>query len=265
MLEWFNHYDYKIFNFLSSVDIGKLFHKAKQNRIYQDVVDQIQTVILEGQILPGERLPPERELCEMFQTSRGTLREALRILEQKGLIEIRLGSNGGAYVKDANAELMAENLAMLIRSHNISLEHLAEFREGVEGTVTALAAKRTTASDNKKLTLLIDEAAKNCERGMKGWSAFVQVDEKIHTEIARIAGNPLYIFVLHSVHDNIHRYYDKFLTVGETEMEENFQDLQLIVQAIADRDGDRAQELAVKHVRRFSTYMEMKKREKPES
>jgi len=244
--------------------MGKLFHKAKQNRIYQDVVEQIQTVILEGQISPGDKLPPERVLCEMFQTSRGTLREALRILEQKSLIEIRLGISGGAYVKDANAELMAENLAMLIRSHNISLEHLAEFREGVEGTVAALAAKRSTAADNKKLAVLIDEAAQNCEMGMAGWNSFVQVDEKIHTEIARIAGNPLYTFVLHSIHDNIHRYYDKFLIVGEIEMEENFQDLQLIVEAIASQNVERAQQLAVAHVRRFSRYMEMKKRQSPE-
>lgn len=242
----------------------KLFHKAKQNRIFQDVVEQVQAAILDGQLSAGDRLAPERELCEMFKTSRGTLREALRILEQKGLVEIRLGINGGAYVKDANAELMAENLAMLIRSHNVSLEHLAEFREGVEGTVAGLAAGRSTAADDKKLTLLIDEAAQNREKGMAGWNRFVQVDEKIHTEIARIAGNPLYTFVLQSIHANIHRYYDKFLTVGETEMEENFQDLRLIVEAIAGRDKDTASRMAVKHVRRFSRYMEAKKRRNPE-
>ncbi len=244
--------------------MGKLFQKAKQNRIYQDVVEQIQSAILEGQISPGERLPSERELCDMFQTSRGTLREALRILEQKSLIEIRLGTSGGAYVKDANAELMAENLAMLIRSQNISLEHLAEFREGVEGIVAGLAAARSTAADNKKLAQLVDEAAQECERGLAGWNSFVQVDEKIHTEIARIAGNPLYNFVLHSVHANIHRYYDKFLSVSEIEMEENFQDLQLIVEAIASQESDRARQLAIQHVRRFTRYMEKKKRQQPE-
>ena len=176
--------------------MDKLFHKAKQNRIFQDIVDQIQTAILDGDLAAGDKLAPERELVEMFQTSRGTLREALRILEQKGLIEIRLGITGGAYVKDANAELMAENLAMLIRSHDISLEHLAEFREGVEGTVAGLAAKRSTTADKQKLLNLIREAEKICVKGTAFWSDFVQVDEKIHTEIARIAGNPLYSFVL---------------------------------------------------------------------
>ncbi len=239
----------------------KLFHKAKQNRIFQDVVGQIESAILEGQLSPGDKLPAERELGDMFQTSRGTLREALRILEQKGLIAIRLGINGGAYVKDANADLMTDNLAMLIRSHTISLEHLAEFRENVEGAVTGLAALRSSDSDNNKLLLLINEAEEECEKGLDSWNDFVQVDEKIHTEIARIAGNPLYTFVLHSIHQNIYRYYDKFLAVGKTEMDENIQDLRLMVEAIVNTDPDIASRMAVEHVRRFSKYMENRKRQ----
>ena len=241
--------------------MDKLFHKAKQNRIFQDIVEQIQTAILTGKLSAGDKLAPERELSDLFQTSRGTLREALRILEQKGLIEIRLGINGGAYVKDANADLMAENLAMLIRSHDVSLAHLAEFREGVEGTVAGLAARRSTSADNKKLSVLIEAAAQIREKGMAAWSDFVQLDEKIHTEIARIAGNPLYTFILQSVHENIHRYYNKFLAVGETELEENYQDLCHMVKAIIDKDHAAASLIAVEHVRRFSSYMEMKKRQ----
>ncbi len=236
------------------------FKKAKQNRIFQDVVDQIQVAILDGQVSAGERLPSERDLCEMFQTSRGTLREALRILEQKSLIEIRLGVNGGAYVKDANAELMAENLAMLIQSQNISLSHLAEFREGIEGTVASLAAQRASAADTERLNLLLSKADGFRRLGTGGWDDFVRIDEKIHTEIARIAGNPLYSFILHSVHDNIHRYYDKFLSVGDEEMEENYQDLCLIIEAIRDGEDELASSRAIEHVQRFSSYMQHKKR-----
>jgi DNA-binding FadR family transcriptional regulator len=68
-----------------------MFKRAKQNRVFQDVVDQIQDAILSGKLPPGSKLPAERDLKEMFNTSRGTLREALRVLEQKGLIEIKLG------------------------------------------------------------------------------------------------------------------------------------------------------------------------------
>ena len=87
--------------------MSALFRKAKQSRIFQDVVDQIQGAILDGQIKPGDKLPAERELGEMLGTSRGTLREALRVLEQKGLIEIRLGVGGGAIVKDPSDERIA--------------------------------------------------------------------------------------------------------------------------------------------------------------
>ena len=79
--------------------MNQLFRAAKQNRIFQDVVEQIQEAIIEGHLKVGDRLPPERELKEMLQTSRSTLREALRVLEQKGLIEIKLGMGGGAVVK----------------------------------------------------------------------------------------------------------------------------------------------------------------------
>lgn len=241
--------------------MSKYFQKARRDRAFQDIVEQIQAIILEGGISAGEQLPAEEELCRRFHADGETIHEVLHILEQKSLIEVVPGADGGVFVKDANAELMAENLAMLIRSHNVSLEHLAEFREGVEGTVTGLAAMRSTATDNKKLANLIDEAAGCCERGVAGWGSFVQVDERVHMEIAIIAGNPLYTFVLHSVHDNIHRYYDKYLIIGEIEMEENFQDLQLIVAAIADNDAETAEKLAVEHVRRFSRYMAMKKRQ----
>jgi DNA-binding FadR family transcriptional regulator len=236
------------------------FKKAKQNRIFQDVVDQIQVEILDGRIAPGERLPAERELCEMFQTSRGTLREALRILEQKSLIDIRLGVNGGAYVKDANGELMAENLAMLIRSQTISLAHLAEFREGVEGSVAGLAAQRALSADIKILYSFLAKADHFRNSGTDGWNNFVRIDEKIHTEIARIAGNPLYVFILNSVHDNIQRYYDKFLSVGKEEMEENYRDLRLIIEAIKNAEVELASSRAIRHVRKFSRYMEQKKR-----
>lgn len=236
------------------------FRKAKQNRIYQDVVDQIQTSILDGKITPGSKLPPERDLCELFQTSRGTLREALRILEQKNLIEIRLGVNGGAYIRNPNSELMAENLAMLIRSNEVSLDHLEEFREGIEGDVASLAAQRATAADMEGMQALLTEAKGLCDQGLTRWPDFVRLDERIHMAIARVAGNPLYDFVLRSVHDNIQRYYDTFLSVSEQEMAENYEDLRLLIAAIQEHQAEKAWAMAREHVRRFSAYMRDKRR-----
>lgn len=237
-----------------------IFQKAQPKRVFQDVVGQIQEAILNGEIPIGDRLPPERELCEMFAASRGTLREALRILEQKGLIEIRLGSSGGAYVRGANAELMAESLDMLIHSSEISLLHLAEFREGVEGTVCALAAKRASEEDCKKLSDLLAQATACFEKGIEEWENFVRVDEKIHMIMADIAENPLYAVVLRSVHDNIHRYYDKFLQAGPNEFEENYKDLKQIIAAVIAHDEDAAKAAACDHIQRFNEHMKKKER-----
>ncbi len=232
------------------------FRKARQSRIFQDVVEQVQDAILEGRLQTGQRLPAERELGEMFGTSRGTLREALRVLEQKGLIEIRLGVGGGAVVKGANADAFSDNLTMLLRSETVSLKHLAEFREDVEATATGLAARRARKGDIARLRSLLDQARRHRDAGLEEWDAFVGVDEKMHMALARIARNPLYAFILQTIHDNIHRYYERFLTAGEEELWENYQDLSDIVDAVEAGDADRAKRSAREHVRRFERYME---------
>jgi GntR family transcriptional regulator, transcriptional repressor for pyruvate dehydrogenase complex len=241
-------------------NMAQLFRKAKQNRIFQDVVEQIQDAILDGKIEPGEKLPSERELGEMLGTSRGTLREALRILEQKGLIEIRLGVNGGAIIKETNWEQMSETLALLIRSQSVSLEHLSEFRQGVEGIVASLAAERASAEDIAELNDLMGEVESFYNKGISHWNSFVRADEKIHIALARISGNPLYRFVIGTIHDNIHRYYDKFLSGGETELEDNYQDLVELVNAISNRQVNEAGLLAREHVRRFNRHMDKKRK-----
>lgn len=231
------------------------FRAAKKNRIFQDVVGQIQEAILHRELKPGDMLPSERELKETFETSRGTLREALRVLEQKGLIEIRVGAGGGAVVVDAPATPLSESLDLLIRLQKISLDHLAEFREGVEGTVAALAAERATPADLEQLEDLLREARKQVEGGPAQWDAFVKADKQTHQALAQIAGNPLYILIHQMVHENIHRYYDRLLSVDADRMAQNYRDLSDIVAAVRSGDADGARAAAQRHVRRFGDYM----------
>ena len=209
-----------------------LFRAARQNRIFQDVVEQIQEAIIDGQLKVGDRLPAERDLKEMLQTSRSTLREALRVLEQKGLIEIKLGMGGGAVVKTVSSDLVAESLDLLIRSHQVSLRHIAEFRERVEGDVVVLATSRMKASDTRNLKTLLDEARKCVDRGAEAVSDFLTADQNIHLYFAKITGNPIYISILKTIHENIRRYYDEFLIMEESEMSENLQDLENVVAAM---------------------------------
>jgi DNA-binding FadR family transcriptional regulator len=232
-----------------------LFREAKQNRIFQDVVEQIQEAIISGRLQKGDRLPAERELKEMLKTSRSTLREALRVLEHKGLIEIKLGMGGGAIVRNASIDQVSESLDLLIRSQQVSLNHLAEFRERVEGDVAALAATRITKKDIRLLEDLLRQAQDCVDSGVEFVAEFIEVDRKIHMAFARITGNPVYISIHRTIHNNINRYFERYLLMEDLEMKENFRDLKALVRAVAQKDAELARSIAQTHVRHFNNHM----------
>lgn len=237
-----------------------MFQTAKQTKVFQDVVEQIQEAILDGRLTAGQTLPAERELKETFNISRGTLREALRVLEHKGLIEIKLGVGGGSVVKAVDTDQISESLGLLIRSQKVSLNHLAQFREDVEGIVAAHAAENHVAEDIQTLKDLLVNAHGCLKKGISQRNAFIAIDKQIHMTMARITGNPVYISVLHSIHDNIHRYYDRFLSMDEPELEENYNDLRDLVAAIENTDAELACRIAKQHVQRFNQYMQKKEK-----
>lgn len=238
-----------------------MFQAAKQTKIFQDVVEQIQEAILDGRLKAGDTLPAERELKEMFNISRGTLREALRVLEQKGLIKIKLGVGGGSVVKAVDTDQISESLGLLIRSQKVSLNHLAEFREDVEGIVAANAARSSTDEHIQDLKNLLAEARKCVEQGSSRRNEFIEIDKQIHMNLAEIAGNPIYTSILHSIHENIHRYYDRFLSMEERELRENYQDLCNIVRAAEAGNAEEACRFAQEHVQRFNRYMKLRERD----
>ncbi|GFO54875.1 GntR family transcriptional regulator [Geomonas sp. Red276] len=236
-----------------------MFRQAKQSRVYQDVVEQIQEAIVTGKLKTGDQLPAERDLKERFQVSRGTLREALRVLEQKGLIEIRTGVAGGSIVKGVGTEQVSASLGLLIRYKKVSLQNLAEFRIGLEGDIAALAARRADADDVAKLKTLLAAAAEHLAQGPDHWDSFITTDEQIHLKIAETTRNPLFISVLESLSWNIHTYYESFLPKDEELMRENHQDMVQLIAAIEGKDSEEARRIAREHVRRFSAYMEKQK------
>ncbi|MCD4722962.1 MAG: FadR family transcriptional regulator [Desulfobacula sp.] len=233
-----------------------MFKKAKQSRVFQDVVEQIQDAIINGKLEPGTKLPPERELKDRFNTSRGTLREALRVLEQKGLIEIKLGVTGGAIVKRIDAEPIVESLALLIRSGGVSLEHLAEFRIKIEGSLVELAATRATKKDIEKLESIYNQAKAFFEKN--DWENFLKTDEKAHTYIGTMTRNPVFQFVQKSIHDNIHQYYEEYLPMNKQRTLENLTDFEKIIDAMKANDAKTASEIMMDHVKRFSDKMQEK-------
>ncbi len=237
-----------------------MFKRAKQSRVFQDVVEQIQNAIVSGKLEPGSKLPAERELKDMFDTSRGTLREALRVLEQKGLIEIKLGVSGGAIVKRINTEVMAESLALLIRSGQVSLEHLAEFRIKTEGSLVELAVQRAAPKDIRELEKLFKRAKACYEKN--DWENFLKMDEKMHTHIGTMTQNPVFQFVQKTIHDNIHLYYSEYLPMDRDRTLENLTDFEKLIEAMKKGDARTASEIIVDHVKRFNDKMLEQNRKK---
>ena len=231
-----------------------MFKRAKQSRVFQDVVEQIQDAILSGKLEPGSKLPAERELKDMFNTSRGTLREALRVLEQKGLIEIKLGVAGGAIVKNIDADPIMESLALLIRSGAVSLEHLAEFRIKIEGSLMELATDRATPEDLDQLESLCTQARTYYEN--EDWENFLKTDEAMHSFIGTISRNPIFQLIQESIHGNIHRYYDTYLRMDHQRTLENLTDFEEILEAMRNKDGKTASSIIRDHVNRFKEKME---------
>ena len=234
------------------------FQKAKKNRIFQDVVDQIQEAILEKRLKAGDMLPPERELRETFNISRGTLREALRVLEHKGLIEIRVGTGGGSIVRQAGMEQLSETFTLMLRSGTLPVLEISEFREGVEGKISRLAAERASAKDIKLLEKLLNKAKRHHDRGREGWQDFLRMDREIHKTLAAVSRNSLFQYAAQVIHDNISRYYDRFLEYSPGRMAENLNDLEEMIGAVRDHLPENAAQAAQNHVHRFTLRMRKK-------
>ncbi len=234
------------------------FIKAKKSRIFQDVIDQIQEAILTQRLNQGDKLPPERELCETFNISRGTLREALRVLEYKGLIEIRLGTGGGAIVRSVGLEQFTETLALLIRFGKVSVIDIGGFRAGIEGQIASLAAQKVSDEDIVSLNTLLEKLKEHRDSGVSAWDDFLGVDQQLHREIARISGNALYKYVDDVVHDNISRYFDRYLEVSDSNLAKMYNDLEQLVLAVKKKDCKLAAKIAEKHVSTFISSMREK-------
>lgn len=231
------------------------FRKSVPVKSYENVVEQIQTAICNGELKTGDRLPSELKLKDIFDTSRGTIREALRVLEQKGLVNIKTGVKGGAIVKESNTDAMSDSIGLLIQHRNISLTHLTQFRVLLESHSAYQAAILSSRDDLQRLKTIICKIEDHVAASPDNWEEFHRWDALFHQEIARIAGNPLVLVNLETIHKNIHVYFQKFLPFSKTVLRDDFQDLKRILSAIENGDSDSAADLAKQHVLKFSGLM----------
>jgi GntR family transcriptional repressor for pyruvate dehydrogenase complex len=157
--------------------------------------------VLLGQLQVGERLPNERDLGRLFGVSRSTLREAIRILEAEGIVEVRRGTTGGTFVARPKPSRVGFLLAALIRFHEATPSDFAEFRLTFEAETAYLAAKRATPEDVARLLAIAEKARRVAEDLEQPWENFIDLDISFHEELAAASKNPIRVAIMLGVHE----------------------------------------------------------------
>lgn len=170
---------------------------TRSGRVSETIARDIRKQMADGQLPPGSRLPSERELAQRLKTSRVSVREAYRSLEETGLILVRRGAEGGAFVADVDHEPVRRSLSLMLRLGRTSHEELTEARLLVEPPVARLAARRASLDDVEALRGLVEGQAAQ----MKGPGAPWEPDLKFHRLVARCSKNLPMIMMVNSLAD----------------------------------------------------------------
>lgn len=227
----------------------------KHNKMFEELAEQVEQSILDGELKPGDSLPSELQMKEMFQTSRSTVREAIRLLEARGLIEIRQGVGGGSFVKAIEFDTVADNMLRFLRINKIPLDDIARFREVVEGAASAIVAARVTPEQATELNGILTHAREVLEKDPTDWADHYRYDDEMHIAIARMTENELFIAVLQSLHFKMLDDDDRFAPKQPELLRENYEGLARIVNAIVRGDAEEADRAAREHIRVFNEHM----------
>lgn len=164
------------------------YKKIKSKRIFEEVIEQIRLQIVNGDIRPGDRLPPERTLADLIGVHRNSVREALKIMEYMGVVESKPGA--GTILSDTGKDILKERVSSITRfSPRSFLIELIELREALEPHMAALAAERATPEDLQSMQTAIDDLKEEVSQGQKLSSA----DERLHLAIARATHNATFL------------------------------------------------------------------------
>jgi DNA-binding FadR family transcriptional regulator len=222
-----------------------MFSPVNVDRVSQVIVDQIKALIRDGRLLPGDRLPSERELCQRFGVSRVTVREALRVLEANGLLTIRVGAHGGAFLTSPTTERLSEGLANLISVSTLTAANVTEARIIVELGILPLAVERATDEDIAALFEMVDDAEQELEAGAYD----VEMSAAFHIRVAQCTHNPAIAMLVQSFHGPL------LMSLAEAHQSapmnsRGIDEHRKLSQAIKDRDLAAAREIATTHLDR---------------
>ncbi len=173
---------------------ASIFSEIDTARTADEAVHQIESLILEGVLRVGDRLPGERDLARQFSISRPILRDALKLLEARGLIATRHG--GGTYVADVIGQVFTEPVMALIATHKKATADYLEYRREVEGVAAEYAARRATADDRALLTRTIQRMKR--AHGQDDFAEEAALDVEFHNLVGECAHNIILLHTLRS-------------------------------------------------------------------
>jgi GntR family transcriptional repressor for pyruvate dehydrogenase complex len=217
------------------------FVPPKKTRLYHEIVTQIQNLIKQGLLKPGDKLPSERELTEKLKVSRTTVREALRVLEILGYIDIKAGE--GAFIKEITIENILEPLKAAFSVEKKLILDLIDVREVIEVETARRAAVHASESDLKDIENTILEGIKDIEEGGIGLSG----DDSFHLSIARASKNQVFELIMILIGDLLTKCKEATLKIPGQPLK-TIDDHKKIYQAIKERNPKKSASLMKKHL-----------------
>ncbi|HEY2700162.1 MAG TPA: FadR/GntR family transcriptional regulator [Pseudonocardiaceae bacterium] len=223
-----------------------MFTTVSANRMSEAIVTQIRNLIRTNRLVPGDRLPSERELCEQFGVSRVTVREALRVLEAGGLIEIRVGARGGAFVTTPTSDQLSAGLADLINLASVTAFEVTEARIVFELGIIPMVVERATDEDIEDLRELTREHIAALKRG----EYTMAMSAQFHNRVGACTHNAAIEMLVHSFHGPLLMSLREARTAAPVMGQRGTYEHRDFVEAIAERNVEEATAIMRRHIER---------------
>jgi GntR family transcriptional regulator, transcriptional repressor for pyruvate dehydrogenase complex len=224
---------------------GVAFTPIRQARASGEIVAQIEHAIFEGELRTGDRLESERELAERFGVSRITVRDALRVLEARGLVQVKVGASGGAFVTETNADQVAESISTMILLRRMTLSGLAEARTVVETATCEFAAERA----DKAAIQRIEQTVEKGRSVVREQAPHTEASMDFHVAVADASKNELLAATVSAYRDLLVQTLHDMRDVRSAKTTQKAHED--ILDAIRSHDPEAARKLMLEHLRDF--------------
>ena len=211
------------------------FAPIAPQRAFEEIAAQIRELVATGRLKPGDRLPAERTLSAKFNVSRNTLREALRALELSGMIELRKGATGGAFVLPGSSGVIVNGLRDLYHLGAITPQHLTEARIWMSAVVVRVACERITEEDLQALEANVDAAVKAEKAG--NFAERAALHQEFHNLLAATTRNPIILVTMEGMTEVMRQFIKG---IGPSDNPYTIPSRRRLLKHLRARDGDAA-------------------------